>query len=68
MINKQLKQARKFEDMRYISESRMIGYMHMRNIWILASFNSRLRQKEIANVLGLSESRVKKIIAEMRTK
>jgi DNA-binding transcriptional regulator LsrR (DeoR family) len=68
MIKKQLKQARKFENMRYASELRMIGYMHMRNIWILAAFNSGVRQKEIANQLGISESRVKKIIAEMRTK
>jgi DNA-binding NarL/FixJ family response regulator len=68
MNNKQLKQARKFENMRYASESRMIGYMHMRNIWILAAFGSGVRQNEIANALGLSESRVKKIIAEMRTK
>jgi DNA-binding CsgD family transcriptional regulator len=66
--NKQLNEARKYEDMRYEAESMMIGNIHMRNIYILAAFEAGTRQKEIDNALGLSESRVKKIIAEMCTK
>jgi len=68
MNNKYLEAAKKYETSRYISESRMIMKMHYRNIYILAAFEDGVRQKEIANKLGLSESRVKKIIAEMRTK
>jgi DNA-directed RNA polymerase specialized sigma subunit len=68
VINQQLNEARKYEESRKHYNSKMIMHMRYRNYLIFKAFEAGARQKEIANALGLSESRVKKIIAEMRTK
>jgi DNA-binding NarL/FixJ family response regulator len=57
-----------YEKQRHKYEGKMRGSKFLRDYSILKSFESGTRQKEIANALSLSESRVKKIIAEMRTK
>jgi DNA-binding NarL/FixJ family response regulator len=63
-----LEQAKKYEQLNYRLQIRIECSKLMRDLYILKAFESGTRQKEIANALGLSESRVKKIIAEMRTK
>jgi DNA-binding NarL/FixJ family response regulator len=63
-----LEQAKHYEKFRSGFEIRMESSKIMRDYYILKAFESGLRQKEIANALGLSESRVKKIIGEIRTK
>jgi DNA-directed RNA polymerase specialized sigma subunit len=63
-----LEDVKYFETLRLRFEVETNFYRIMRDCNILKAFESGLRQKEIANALGLSESRVKKIIGEMRTK
>lgn len=61
-----LHEAEHWEEWRNEYEMKMNAAMVLRNYAINDAFKSGFRHKEIANALGLSESRVKKIIGELR--
>ena len=55
-----------WEERRHKYEGKMNAAMLLRNIYIEKASEAGYRQKEISNATGLSESTVKKIIAEMK--
>lgn len=61
-----LHEAEHWEEWRHKYEGKMNAAMILRNSYMKDAFESGRRHKEIANALGLSESRVKKIIGELR--
>ena len=61
-----LQEAKHYEGIRAEKESHAFSAMILRDCFILDAFLDGYRQKEIANAVGLSESRVKNIICDMR--
>jgi len=61
-----LEDAYHYENKRYILEGNQTCARLLRNYAIREAFKSGVRQKEIANKLGMSESTVKHIIAEQK--
>lgn len=61
-----IEDAAHFESLRHKFEGKTNGARFLRDYSILKAFEEGMRQKEIGNHLGLSESRVKKIIGELK--
>lgn len=58
--------AEHWEERRHKYEGKMNAAMILRNIYIEKASEDGYRQKEISNAIGLSESRIKKIIGELK--
>jgi hypothetical protein len=61
-----LHEAKHYEKLMKEKELHMNSAMILRDCFILDAFIEGFRQKEIANYIGLSESRIKHIICKMR--
>lgn len=66
MMLDQLTEVKFYEIMRYRANLEAKSYRVIRDQHIYQAFEDGLRQKEIANVTGLSESTVKHIIAQQK--